>query len=222
MRGFDYGPRELIMSSNETVQMKFTGEPGSIRDRRSHQRIELTLNGRFMTPNQEDHGLITENVSCAGALVESPHKPDIGQRVICYIDGLGRIDAYVSRITEVGFAVAFRTTKFKRDKLADKIIWLANKDELGLSEERGAKRFVARSGPVLLTRENGRQIQCRVIDISLTGAGLETDGPVPMVGEIVSSSNFRGEVVRCKDKGFGIRFLTAFKQEADLPGRIDY
>lgn len=210
------------MSSKDSLKLKNVGEPGSIRDRRSHKRLDLALTGRFMTSNQEDHGLTTQNVSCVGALVTSLYRPDLGERVICYIDGLGRVDAYVSRLTEEGFAVGFRTTDYKRDKLADKIIWLANKDDLGLEEERGAKRFVTRSGPVLLTRENGRQIQCRVIDISLTGAGLETDGPLPMVGEIVTSSNFRGEVVRCKEKGFGIRFLTAFEQEADLPGRVDY
>lgn len=209
------------MSSSNNVQLKFDGVPGSLRDRRSHQRLDLVLSGRFMTSNQEDHGLQTVNVSCNGALFMSPHQPKPGERVICYIEGLGRVDGFVSRVTENGFAAAFRTTDHKRDKLADKIIWLANKDELNLQEERGARRFMTNAGPVILRRENGRKIQCRVIDISLTGAGLETDGPVPLIGELVSTKNFRGEVVRCDAKSFGIRFLKAFDSETELPDRVD-
>ena len=209
------------MSADQNVQLKHLGEPGSIRDRRRAQRIDLVLTGRFMTSDQEDYGMQTRNVSCGGALFLSAHKPQPGERVVCYIDGLGRVDGYVARVTDDGFAAAFRTTDYKRDKIADKIIWLANKDELDLQEERGAKRFVTRSGPVILQRENGRKIQCRVIDISLTGAGLETDGPMPFIGEIVSTDNFKGEVMRSDEKSFGIRFIKAFKKEEELPGRIE-
>ena len=60
-----------------------------------------------------------------------------------------------------GFALRFQTTQTKRDKLADKLVWLTNREALGLVEERGAQRFAA-EGPAIIIRQDGRRLQCRV------------------------------------------------------------
>jgi len=177
------------------------------KDRRRHARVELRLGGRFLNDVSEDHGLITENISCNGAALISTQKPMTGTPIVCYIDGLGRVAATVMRRTDTGFAVKFNTTQHKRDKLADKLVWLMNRDKLNLTDERASPRYAA-EGPALITRQDGRTIQCRAVDISLTGAGFETEGPAPMLGEIVTVGHLKGEVVR-RDKGrFGIRYLT--------------
>jgi hypothetical protein len=59
----------------------------------------------------------------------------------------------------------------------------------------------------MVTRANGRVLQCRTVDISLTGAAFEGDGPAPPIGEIVSVGNLQGEVVRTLRNGFAIRYL---------------
>lgn len=186
----------------------FRQNPKLRKDHRRHRRVNIRLHGRFLNDTNEEHSLMCRNLSCGGALFSSASKPPLNTQIVCYIDELGRIVGNVVRHTDDGFAIAFKVSQVKRDRLADKLIWLVNKDRLGLVEERGAQRFAA-EGPALITRQDGRALQCRVVDISLTGAGFETDGPKPMIGETVSVGNISAEVMRCTQKGFGVRFIRA-------------
>lgn len=174
-------------------------------DRRRHKRVELALNGRFLHDGT-DHTFITANVSCGGAVVQAHAIPKIDASVVCYFDDLGRVSGKVVRHTEDGFAVEFQTSDHKKDKLSDRLIWLLNHKKYDLVDERASPRK-ATGGPALVTRTNGTKLQCRVIDISLTGAAFEFDGPVPIVGEQVHVGTLRGEVVRAVSGEFAIRFL---------------
>lgn len=174
-------------------------------DRRRHYRVSLKLHGRFLHDGSE-HTFLTQNVSCGGASVESAAIPALGTRVVCYFDDLGRVSGEVIRNTEDGFAVTFQAPQHKTDKLADRLVWLLNHKKYELEDERSAPRK-ATGGPALITRPNGTQLQCRVIDISLTGAAFEFDGPVPIVGENVRVGSLLGEVVRAVSGEFAIRFL---------------
>ena len=174
-------------------------------DRRRHQRVELQLSGRFLF-EETDHTFLTEDISCGGARLEAVAVPAIGTKIVCYFDDLGRVAAEVIRKTENGFAVSFESPQHKKDKLADRLVWLLNHKKYDLEDERNAPRKAA-GGPALVTRTNGTKIQCRVIDISLSGAAFEFDGPVPIVGEHVRVGSLRGEVVRAVTGEFAIRFL---------------
>jgi len=178
-------------------------------DRRRHFRVELKLNGRFMHDGA-DHTFITQDVSCGGARLEAVSVPEVGTKVVCYFDDLGRVAGEVVRPTDDGFAVTFQTPKHKKDKLADRLVWLLNHKRYDLQDERSAPRKAA-GGPALVTRANGSKLQCRVIDISLTGAAFEFDGPVPIVGEHVRVGSLRGEVVRAVTGEFAIYFLQGKK-----------
>ena len=180
--------------------------PRLVKDHRVHRRVEIALHGRFLNDQSEEHALVTTNISCGGALVKSPAKPDLDSQVVVYLDEMGRVQGTVVRHTDEGFALNFKVTQKKRDKLADKLIWLINRDKLGLVEERGATRFAA-EGPALIIRQDGRHLQCHVVDISLTGAGFIAQGPPPMIGEIVTTGTVSAEVVRSNGSNFGVRFL---------------
>lgn len=174
-------------------------------DRRRHQRVPLRLTGRFMCDGV-DHTFLTEDISCGGAKLEAAAIPGIGTNVVCYFDELGRVAGEVARTTDTGFAVQFETPKHKKDKLADRLVWLVNYEKYDLVDERTSPRK-ATGGPALITRANGTKLQCRVIDISLTGAAFEFDGPVPIVGEHVRVGSLRGAVVRAITGEFAIRFI---------------
>jgi len=182
--------------------------PRLTKDHRVHRRVDIALHGRFLNDKSEEHSLISVNISCGGALVKAPSKPDLDSQAVVYFDELGRVVGTTVRHTEDGFALKFHVTQIKRDKLADKLVWLSNKDKLGLVEERGARRFDA-EGPALIIRQDGRHLQCRVLDISLTGAGFVAEGPPPMIGEIVTTGNVSAEVVRSSGNNFGVRFIRA-------------
>lgn len=184
----------------------FRHNPKLRKDHRRHRRVNIRLHGRFLNDASEEHSLMCVNISCGGALFSSASIPRIDSQIVCYIDELGRVVGNVARHTDDGFAITFTASQVKRDRIADKLIWLVNKDRLGLVEERGAQRFAA-EGPALITRQDGRTLQCRVVDISLTGAGFETEGPPPMIGETVKVGNISAEVMRSTPNGFGVRFM---------------
>ena len=184
----------------------FRQNPRLRKDNRRHRRVKIKLHGRFLNHESEEHSLVVDNISVGGACLKSAAIPPIGAQIVCYFDHLGRIVGEVVRLTSEGFAIKFKVSQIKRDRLADKLIWLINKDRLGLVEERGAKRF-ATEGPALVIRKDGRKLQCRVIDISLTGAGFESDGPLPLIGEHVLIGNISAEVMRVTETSFGVRFL---------------
>ncbi len=176
------------------------------RDRRSYKRVELRLTGRYLLGESDDRELLTSNVSCDGALILSQSPPDSGEQIVCYFDDLGRVVADVVRMAPGGFAVRFQTSTLKRDKLADRLTWLVNKDTLGLAEDRAATRFSA-TGQAVVILSNGTQLQCRLTDISLTGAAFEALGAPPFVGDRVQTGNLPAEVVRVAGKKFAVRYL---------------
>lgn len=178
----------------------------SRRDRRGFKRVELKLTGRFLIGENRDHVLQTTNMSCDGAFIVSSEQPGLDEQVVCYFDDVGRVVANVVRVSPEGFAVRFHTSPHKRDKLADRLTWLINRDRLGLEEERGEDRYRA-SGEALINLSGGRQIRCSVTDISLTGAAFETAGQSPFVGERVTVGNLVGEVVRVTGNKFAVRYV---------------
>ena len=176
------------------------------KDRRLYKRVALSLAGRVLDDNGADHEMTTIDISCSGAMIRSDHRPAAGAQVICYFNDLGRVAATVIRPTQTGFAVQFRIVRHKREKLADRLTWLLNKDRLDLVDERTVPR-ASGGGPALLTLADGREIRCRVLDISLTGASFEAERAAPMVGDTVFAGNVRGEVVRVTGRVFAIRYL---------------
>src|SRR6056297_3082177 len=119
-------------------------------DRRRHLRVPLRMNGRYLHEGA-DHTFITEDISCGGANLEAVAIPPIGTKLVCYFDDLGRVAAEVIRPTASGFAVAFTSSQHKKDKLADRLVWLLNYKKYDLTDERSAPRK-ATGGPALVTR----------------------------------------------------------------------
>jgi PilZ domain len=63
-----------------------------------------------------------------------------------------------------------------------------------------------------MTMSDGRQYQCRIVDLSLSGAAVESDAK-PALGSPVTLGNMRGEVVRHFDEGVAIEFAVVQRHE---------
>ena len=113
-----------------------------------------------------------------------------GERVIAYVDHLGRLEGHVARIIQNGFAMTISATPRKRDKLAAQLTWLANRHILGLPEDRRHGRVVPRNPITRLILPNGINVSCRIIDVSQSGAGIVSDQRRP-IGALVRSAKCR-------------------------------
>jgi hypothetical protein len=76
---------------------------------------------------------------------------------------------------------------------------------LNLPEDRRHGRFVPKVPSARLIMPNGTKIGVRIIDISLSGAGIGTDER-PEIGGYVTIGKIPDRVVRRLEAGFGIEF----------------
>ena len=172
---------------------------------RQFQRVDITLFGRYMLEDKREYPCQILNMSTGSAALITPNTGDIGERVIAYVDHLGRLEGKILRLFHGGFAMAVNATPQKRDKLAAKITWLANRHELSLPEDRRHERVNPPQNAAQIKLEDGRTYTAKVIDLSLSGAAIAINVR-PALGTLIWVGNMRGRVVRHFDEGVAIEF----------------
>lgn len=177
-------------------------------DRRRHRRVLWQVPVRGLAANGDEFSCMTLDV-CAGGLRINLARPlEKGENLVLYIEGIGRVEGTVVRVlNEIGYAVEFQVPPRKREKIADALTWLINKDRLNLSDDRIGERRPS-AGQVIATHGNGIAIACAVADVSVFGVALKTAGPRPMIGDRVQIGERAGTCVRYIDGGFAVDFRT--------------
>lgn len=178
---------------------------GKTPDKRRFQRVKVSLLGRFMLENRREYPCQVINMSPGGAAVVAPMTAEVGERIIAYIDHIGRIEGKVVRTFDGGFAMTVNATARKRDKLANQLTWLANRHELNLPEDRRHDRFTPENSVSRIELADGREYTCRVIDVSLSGAALATTVK-PAIGTPIVLGKMRARVVRHTEEGIAVEF----------------
>jgi hypothetical protein len=178
---------------------------GVLEEDRQFQRVAVTLFGRYMLEDRREYPCQIQDMSPGSASLVTPHIGEVGERVIAYIDHIGRLDGRIIRNIDNGFAMSFRATEKKRDKMAAKLTWLANRHELNLAEDRRHERVVPTVKSSKIKLEDGRGYEVRIIDLSLSGAALQIDVR-PAIGTLLWLGTMRGRVVRHFDDGIAIEF----------------
>jgi hypothetical protein len=174
-------------------------------ERRRFQRVSVDLLGRYMLADRREFPCQVVNMSPGGMAALAPVSGQPGERVIAYVDHLGRLEGHVARLFENGFAMTISATTRKRDKLAAQLTWLANRHILNLPEDRRHGRIQPRNPMARLVMPNGVNLTCRIIDVSQSGAGIATKER-PAIGAIVSLGKVQGRVVRHLEDGFAVEF----------------
>ncbi len=176
-------------------------------ERRRHQRVKVNLLGRYMLSDRREFPCQVIDMSPGGMAVVAPVVGNPGERVIAYVDHLGRLEGKIARLIDNGFAMTISATSRKRDKLAAQLTWLANRQILNLPEDRRHGRFTPRNPMARLVLPNGVNVACRVIDLSASGAAVAIAPDLrPAVGAAVMIGKTSGRVVRHIEDGFAIEF----------------
>ena len=176
-------------------------------ERRRHQRVKVNLLGRYMLADRREFPCQVVNMSPGGIALVAPVSGDPGERVIAYVDHLGRLEGKIARLLDTGFAMTVEATLRKRDKLAAQLTWLANRNILNLPEDRRHGRFIPRKAMARLILPNGNNVNCRIIDLSESGAAVAISPELrPVVGAMVTIGKATGRVVRHIEDGFAVEF----------------
>jgi hypothetical protein len=173
-------------------------------ERRRFQRVRLNVLGRCMLADGREFPCHVTNMSPGGMALIASTSGLPGERIIAYVDHIGRVEGVIARRFESGFAVAITSTAHKREKLAAQLTWLANRDIL--PEQRRHQRIAPRNPSACIILPNGLCIECRVVDISQSGAGIASDQR-PAIGALVVIGNTPARVARHIEEGFAVEFI---------------
>ncbi len=182
-------------------------------ERRRHQRVSVTLLGRYMLSDRQEYPCQVLNMSPGGVALLVAVKGAVGERVVCYLDHIGRVEGVIARVFENGFALQFSVPLIKREKLAEQLIWLANRHTLGMPEDRRHARIVPRNTRVIVRLADDSEHAAKLIDVSISGAAVTCDAR-PAVGSPVRIGNTPAQVVRVAGSGFAVEFVRMLPPES--------
>lgn len=183
------------------------------REHREFARFQLQLPGKIFVP-AEDATLdcrVTD-LSGGGAGIQCDEPPPLQTFVVLYIDGFGRFEGVATRFVAGELGLRFVCQDAKRQRLLrDLTNFVVNGVTVPTQLRRHCRNVVDSRGH--FTRPNGDQVTCEILDISLQGLSLRTQGRPPM-GELVHIGQTYGRVVRHHAEGISVQFLNP----ASAPG----
>src|SRR4051794_35099545 len=135
-------------------------------ERRRFQRVRVNLLGRYMLADRREFPCQVSDMSPGGMALIAPVVGQRDERVVAYVDHVGRLEGKIARHFQNGFAMTIAATPRKRDKLAAQLAGPANRHILGLPEDRRHGRQSPRNPSARLIMPNGVNLAVRVIDIS--------------------------------------------------------
>jgi hypothetical protein len=176
-------------------------------ERRRHSRAKVRLPGQFMREDRKEFPCMTIDMSIGGVAFAADQRVSLGERIIAYLAHIGRVEGRVIRELPGGFAISMKAPAMKRERLADQLTWLANRQELGMAEDRRHERIKPRRSRTTLILPTGREVIASIVDVSQSGVALTLASPVaPPIGTPVTVGVYKGRVVRMFTHGLAVEF----------------
>lgn len=174
----------------------------------SSDKTNKIIFGRFMLPDMSEHPCQVSSIDADGATLLCEHSVEPGTTIIAYLEDIGRVDGTLKNATKGGFYVAFNLTGKRRERMERRLDWFESADPAGRRDDR----YVPKESVSQITLSDGREYECEVLDISISGASIKTD-VLPSIGTYLSLGKMRGRVVRYTADGIGIEFMRQLESE---------
>ena len=197
--------RTFDLHSREMPAAAISHARADIEERRRHQRFNLKLPGRYMLSDGAEFGCETIDVSPGGIAIRGARSGRLRERVVAYIDGLGRVEGTIARLCRDWFAVEVHAPSSKQERLAAKIGWLLKRERDGLSDRRRRQRVELSDDETVLRTTDGAVFRARLIDVSVSGAAILVDAALPL-GAPVLLGDKSGHVSRHFPGGVAVTF----------------
>ncbi|MGB7205711.1 MAG: PilZ domain-containing protein [Anderseniella sp.] len=162
-----------------------------------------TIFGRFMLPDMSEHPCQMKSIDADGVNLLTDQDIEHGTSIIAYLEDIGRVDGTMESKIEGGYFIAFNLTGGRRERMEKRLEWFEKADP----GERQHDRFIPKKAVSRITLADGREYDCEVLDISVSGAAVKTH-VIPSIGTYVSLGKMRGRVVRYTSDGIGIQFMS--------------
>ena len=90
----------------------------SMIERRIYKRLNAHLKARLLLPDGNECQAETCNISESGILFKTIGSAFKGEKIIAYIDVIGRIEGRVARVVRDGFAIEFSASRYRAFKIS--------------------------------------------------------------------------------------------------------
>ncbi|MEK8094387.1 PilZ domain-containing protein [Methylocystis sp. IM3] len=172
-------------------------------------RVPLSLTGRYLLVGSvHEYDCRTHEISADAVSLFAPVVSTPGEKVVLYLDELGRLTGSISRVTQIGFDMRLELTARRREKLESQLAWRAGSET---PAARQREHLTPENGVAILRRGNGREHFVRIRSLSVSDVALETDQRV-LLGEEVLVGATPAKVVRVQDGQVACEFLRPFEQ----------
>lgn len=188
-------------------------------DQRKHRRVPVIVAGRYMLPDRQEFPCTTVDISAGGLLVQCEVPPYRGQRVVVYLNELGRVEGTATRVSKDSFALAITSTSLKRERIAANLTWLANSEDAEVQESRASVRIQPNVGRASLVLSTGKIVPVIVREFSLSGATIKTDLALQADARVTLGTR-PAQVVRATESGYALHFLTPLSERELTPNTI--
>ncbi len=177
------------------------------RNRRLFERRKINRHVRFITrADMEASGQI-EDISEGGLRMTTDAVANVGDEIIVYPEGLGRLTGAIVRKEGKSIAIQFEISDSQREHLTKRILSAqSGVPYLRILENRSDKRAKINVESTAEVVEGGAKFECAIVDISSGGAAIRSEVRPPLNKEIRIGS-IRGRVCRHTSNGFAITFI---------------
>lgn len=184
--------------------------------RKLHSKVRVDLDGRFMLPSKQEYACHVLEMSTGEMLIACDVvTPTLGAPLIIYVAALGRLEGTVERHEADGFVVALSLSSLKHRKIAELLVWYANRDTLDVADNRRHKRFVPLTQLTTLRLPTGKECMARINDVSASGVSVAVNLKTTLlVGSTLFVGSKKATVLRLKEGGFVAEFEEDFEEGA--------
>lgn len=176
----------------------------------------LAVPGRCLLEDGSEHACLASDLDASGAEIACTGKPGLGERVVCYLDGIGALSGHVDRVRPSRFHIGLDVGEARRNRILARIAWQGGRG----SEQRATPRLVPLNDRTELCLPDRRVVAARIVDLSMAGVALQVEAPaetLPPVGAVVRVGLRYAAVVRPTATGFAARFRLPFRRETFGP-----
>lgn len=176
-------------------------------ERREFPRLKARMPARLLINNETSGKGTLFDLSAGGVGVLTDVKVAAGDHIVMHLDGGARLEGTVMRLLADGFGVELTMSEAKRSRLIDALEPMVESVEEIVElpmNRRVAERVAGLRMETECHTENGI-LECRIVDMSLTGAAIESNTEIA-IGTAITIGQTRGKVVRRYGKTYGIHF----------------
>ncbi len=182
----------------------------TLDEQRRFSRVAVELRGRYMLSDGREFECRTIDLSPSGVSVQGPQIGRHGERVVVYIQNLGRLEGVIARRAPGVFALDIRAPETKRTRLAERIHWIVLHMEGGVADLRDHERHEVEPVRTTLRLPDGSEFEAELLEVSLAGARCRVDADPP-VGAPIMLGQQSAIVSRHVEGGL----VVSFDQEPD-------